>query len=316
MLTEFKAGDKLKQIVLCKVQKIGASSNGGVFARGTISDNTASLPFITFESRVVEELKVLAGPAAFLVTGTIDINRYASDGSLQFMMNKLEEPLSTDDLTILLPDGGVDLKKYEEKFKNIVNKINDEELKNLMREVFKGTLFYSFRTNPAGMTYHHAYVGGLLEHSVDVAELSLSMGEAIKDVDFDLLIAGALLHDLGKLREISQDLGFPYTEEGQLLGHISIASIMVSEAATRLSEPIKPEKLQELLHIILSHHGNQEKGSPVACKTKEAFIVHYADELDSAMNQFRHPVNENKWQYSKMLGRNIMYTNLDANKGI
>lgn len=310
MLSQFHAGDKIRHIVLCRVQKIGTSSNGGVFARGTVSDNSASMPFVCFDSYAVECLRVLQGPKALLVTGTVDVNRYASDGSLQLMLQKVEETLQSDDLSHLLPSGSIDLKKYEQKLKNLLEKVNNKEIKALLEKFFSGQEYYSFRTNPAAMTYHHAYVGGLMEHSVDVAELALAMGEKVRDVDFDLLIAGGLLHDIGKLREISQDVGFPYTEEGKFVGHISLGTIMVSESAGQLEPPFKGQKLDELLHIILSHHGDQDKGSPVTCKTKEAFIVHYADEIDSIMNQFRHAEGKG-WQFNKMLARGIFLADID-----
>jgi 3'-5' exoribonuclease len=304
MLSEFKAGDKVRHTVVCRVQKVGTSSNGGVFARGTVSDNSAVMPFICFEGAAVDALRALTGPAPFVVTGTIDINKFAGDGSLQIMLQKAENPQPYDDLSHLLPDGGVDLPKYERELRNLLTKITDPLLKKFLQSVFSGELYQSFRANPAGMSYHHAYVGGLIEHSVDVAVLAVAMGETVKDVDLDLLIAGSLLHDVGKLREISSDIGFPYTDEGKLAGHITLGILLISEAAAKLDKPPSKEKWQALLHIMLSHHGEPEKGSPLPCKTKEAFIVHYADELDSIMNQFRRPAGSG-WQYSKMLSRNI-----------
>ena len=106
--------------------------------------------------------------------------------------------------------------------------------------------------------------------------------------------------DLGKIREISSDLGFPYTTEGRLMGHISIGAMAVDRAARKIPE-LSPDKRERLLHIILSHHGDQDKGSPVVCVTKEAFIVHYADEVDSIMNQFHEKERSETWEYDKML---------------
>ena len=154
------------------------------------------------------------------------------------------------------------------------------------------------------MSYHHAYVGGLLEHSVDTAELAVAIGEKVKGINQDVIIAGSLLHDIGKLREISRDIGFPYTDEGKLLGHIAIGAMMAEKAAFELEPPIPGEKLRPLVHIIVSHHGDHEKGSPVSCKTKEAFIVHYADELNAVINQFSSREGKG-WLYNKMLARNI-----------
>lgn len=154
------------------------------------------------------------------------------------------------------------------------------------------------------MKLHHAYLGGLLQHSVDVTELALAMAEAIGNTDKDLITAGALLHDIGKVKEISSGMGFPYTTEGRLLGHITMSVLMVREAALELKMPATA--MQQLEHIILSHHGDQEKGSPMACATKEAFIVHYADEVNSIMNQFDVKESKSAWEYNNMMKRYLM----------
>ena len=154
------------------------------------------------------------------------------------------------------------------------------------------------------MKLHHAYLGGLLQHSVDVTELALAMAETIGNTDKDLITAGALLHDIGKVKEISAGMGFPYTTEGRLLGHITMSALMVREAALELKMPAAA--LQQLEHVILSHHGDQEKGSPVACATKEAFIVHYADEVNSIMNQFDVKDSKSPWEFNNMMKRYLM----------
>ena len=121
----------------------------------------------------------------------------------------------------------------------------------------------------------------------------------------DLVVAGALLHDVGKLREISSQIGFPYTNEGRLLGHIAMSVMMVQEAAAKLKLP--QARLEQLQHILLSHHGDNEKGSPVVCATKEAFIVHYADEIDAIMNQFETYDDKSPWEFNKMMQRYLLH---------
>ena len=158
--------------------------------------------------------------------------------------------------------------------------------------------------NPAGMKLHHAYIGGLLQHSVDVADLAVAMADRIEGMDKDLVIAGALLHDIGKIKEISAEIGFPYTNAGRFMGHIAMTSMMVQEAAFKLNIPA--QRLEQLQHILLSHHGENEKGSPVACATREAFIVHYADEINAVMNQFEQREGKGAWEFNRMLGRNIL----------
>ena len=302
MINEFKAGLKIDQIVLLRVQKIGSSSNGGVFARGLIEDNSGCVPFICFETGIVEKLRAFDAPKAVRVAGNVDINKFTSDMSLQLVVQKLAEVKAGEDISHLLPQGNFDKAEYEKKFKQQISSINDKGLRALVEEVFSGPVYQQFLINPAGMRLHHAYVGGLLHHSVCVAELACALADKIGGMDKDLVLAGALLHDVGKLKEISPDMGFPYTTGGRLLGHITITVMMVNDAASKLGS-IDEKKLQQLLHIILSHHGEQEKGSPVACATKEGFVVHYADEIDAIMNQFDSDAVEGAWEFNKMLQR-------------
>ena len=302
MINEFKTGLKTDQIVLLRLQKVGNSSNGGVFARGLIEDNSGCVPFICFEAGIVEKLRAFDAPKAVRVAGNVDINKFAGDMSLQLIIQKLADVKAGEDISHLLPQGNFDKVEYEERFQKQINSINDKGLRELVKEVFSGSAYQQFLINPAGMRLHHAYVGGLLHHSVCVADLACALADKIGGMDKDLVLAGALLHDVGKLKEISPDMGFPYTTGGRLLGHITITVMMVSEAAAKLGS-VDEKKLQQLLHIILSHHGEQDKGSPVACATKEGFVVHYADEIDAIMNQFDVNNTEGTWEFNKMLQR-------------
>ena len=302
MINEFKTGLKIDQIVLLRLQKVGNSSNGGVFARGLIEDNSGCVPFICFEAGIVEKLRAFDAPKAVRVAGNVDINKFAGDMSLQLIIQKLADVKAGEDISHLLPQGNFDKVEYEERFQKQINSINDKGLRELVKEVFSGSAYQQFLINPAGMRLHHAYVGGLLHHSVCVADLACALADKIGGMDKDLVLAGALLHDVGKLKEISPDMGFPYTTGGRLLGHITITVMMVSEAAAKLGS-VDEKKLQQLLHIILSHHGEQDKGSPVACATKEVFVVHYADEIDAIMNQFDVNNTEGTWEFNKMLQR-------------
>ena len=306
MINQAKAGNKICQAALVRVQRIGNSSNGGVFARGMLEDNSGRIPFICFEMALVDKLRNIDGPTAFMINGVVDINKFSNEMALQIVVQKINDLLPEDDIRNLLPQGDFDTKVYETKLQNYIKAVRTPVLRALLENIFAGDVYEQFLRNPAGSRLHHCYCGGLLQHSVDVAELALAIGSQEDKVDKDLLIAGSLLHDIGKLREISPQLGFPYTNEGKLLGHISMSVIIIQEAAAKLKIPAS--RLQNLEHIILSHHGEHEKGSPMECVTKEAFIVHYADEINAVMNQFticQDPENNSPWAYSKMLQRNI-----------
>lgn len=304
MLNNLKAGQKMLQAAVVRVQKVGTSSNGGVFARGTLEDNGGHLAFICFEAALVEKMRNLEGPTAFMVGGDVDINKFANDMSLQLIIKRLEELVPGDDISNLVPMGDFDVEGYKNKLINYIKAVRTTTLRKLLETIFSGDTYEAFVHNPAGMKMHHAYIGGLLQHSIDVADLAVAMAERIEGVDKDLVITGALLHDIGKIKEISAELGFPYTNAGRFMGHIAMTSMMVQEVALKLNIPAN--RLEHLQHILLSHHGENEKGSPVACATREAFIVHYADEINAVMNQFEQREGKSPWEYNRMLGRNLL----------
>jgi 3'-5' exoribonuclease len=143
---------------------------------------------------------------------------------------------------------------------------------------------------PAAQTVHHAYRGGFLEHVLSVARCALTLGAAYS-ADQDLLTAGALLHDIGKLEELSYDRATTYSREGNLVGHVTLGAMMVRSAA--LAIPDFPDLLRtQLEHMIVSHHGHKEFGAPVEPMTIEAMILSMADDLDAKINQVRQAVGE------------------------
>ena len=227
MLNDLKAGQKMCQAALVRVQKVGNSSNGGVFARGTLEDNGGHLAFICFEATLVEKMRNLEGPTAFMVGGDVDINKFANDMTLQLIVKRLEDLVPGDDISNLVPHGDFDVEGYKNKLANYIKAVHTPTLRKLLETVFSGNTYDAFVHNPAGMKLHHAYIGGLLQHSVDVADLAVAMADRIEGVDKDLVIAGALLHDIGKIKEISAEIGFPYTNAGRFMGHIAMTSMMV-----------------------------------------------------------------------------------------
>jgi len=305
LLKEAKAGTKLvAQPVILRLHKTGTSSNGGVYARGIVEDNSGQMNFICFDRDTVSRLRELDGPQAFVVSGSVDPSKYAPDGGLQVNVIKLERATEHDDLTNLLPAGRFDTEVYRKRFLRILGSVRTPSLKRLLEAIFDQATLEAFYRNPAGTRMHHAYTGGLLQHTVEVAELAEGIALKTPHCDLDIIIAGALLHDIGKLREISAQIGFPYTDEGRLLGHIAIAALLVRQTADKLRLP--ENIITPLLHVILAHHGEPDKGSPVSCATREAVIVHYADELSAVLNQFDHPEAKSNWEFNNMLKRFIM----------
>jgi 3'-5' exoribonuclease len=167
-----------------------------------------------------------------------------------------------------------------------IGSVYDRDYAALLERIFGDADFFeTFTTAPAAKVYHHAYLGGLVEHTVSVAETCDFVAQQYGRVDRDLLLTAALLHDVGKTRELAFETAIDFTDEGKFLGHVIQGVLFVSEKASEL--PGFPEaKLQQLLHCIVSHHGELEWGSPKRPKTIEALILHHVDNLDAKVKGF------------------------------
>ncbi len=172
-----------------------------------------------------------------------------------------------------------------------------------------------FMKSPAGVKNHHAYIGGLLEHVVNLMEVVTRIVEFYPALDPDLLLMGAFLHDMGKINELNYDRGFSYSDEGQLIGHVVMAVSMleakVAEAERLSGESLCQETVLRLKHIIVTHHGQYEYGSPKLPMTLEAVALHHLDNLDAKMHSFHQlmrddPNVESSWtSYNQGLGRKL-----------
>lgn len=160
-------------------------------------------------------------------------------------------------------------------------KVKNKHLKNLLDNVFSEEITANFKHSAAAYTVHHAYVGGLLEHTLEMLKLTDGIFERYPKVNKDILIAGIILHDIGKIFEYDTDLVVKLTTEGKLLGHIYMGSSFVEKAADKDMPKIL---LDEIIHIILSHHGDLEFGSPVKPRTPEAITISMLDNTSAKLN--------------------------------
>lgn len=219
-----------------------------------------------------------------LVGKTLGIDGKTAEyrSQLQFNFNKLTL-LNQDRFPAAqyLPRSPIAIEDLESRFEALVGACRPE-VANLLRSIFSGTLWSSFRDWPAAVSHHHAYANGLLEHTLAVTDCAKSMAESFVragyDIDVDVVVAGALLHDLGKLESYKIGSVPEMTLEGAVLDHVAIGYSRFMELAEKANAP-QNVKLQ-LAHILLSHHGLREYGSPVLPATPEALIVSSADELD------------------------------------
>jgi len=161
--------------------------------------------------------------------------------------------------------------------------MSNPDLKALLRAILADpSIAAAYREAPAARQLHHAWLGGLLEHVVSLLRLGERVAAHYPLLDRDLLLTGVILHDIGKIHELSWDIGFDYTTEGILLGHIQMGVDMVEKAMASL--PQFPARLRTLvLHLILSHHGKLEFGSPKLPMIPEALVLNFIDDLDAKM---------------------------------
>ena len=210
-----------------------------------------------------------------------------------------------------LPQTSQDIEKMFEELKNIASQVRRPFLSRLLSAFLNDEeLVKKIKMAPAAKAVHHVFLGGLLEHTLAVAQLVLLVGPRYKGIDQELLLTGAILHDLGKVSELSFDRTFDYTDPGRLLGHITLTAEMLDEKIKSI--PDFPQNLAVLLkHIILSHHGEYEFGSPKRPKTLEALLLHQLDDLDAKMNGFMAWIEKEKdtpsrWtSYHKLFDRFI-----------
>lgn len=216
----------------------------------------------------------------------------AYKGELQinaFDIRKLAE--GEYSLTDYLPSSERDTGEMMKELDGIISSVGDRHLKALLDVFFKDTeVAERFKLAPAAKHMHHPYIGGLLEHVLSVCGLIERIKGHYGDINWDLVTTGAILHDIGKIKELSYERSINYTDEGRLLGHITLEMGMIEERIRKV--PGFPEKLALLLkHMILSHHGQLEFGSPKRPKTPEALVLSFLDDLDAKLNAMQRLIN-------------------------
>lgn len=213
-------------------------------------------------------------------------------GNLQLILNRIDKVSSESvDVEDFIQETSVNTGRLLRRMREILLTIDDTPIRALM-ECFLDdeTLMGQMALAPAGIRLHHAYSGGLLEHIVNLLETVVRIADLYPKVDSRLLLAGVFLHDIGKVRELEYDTVFGYTDEGQLIGHLIQGVEMVNEklpeAEERLGQKFPVETLLRIKHMLVSHHGTYEFGSPKLPMTPEAIALHHLDNLDAKVNEF------------------------------
>ena len=286
-LKELKDGDSVDEVYLLSDKQLRANRQANLFLLATLRDRTGQMSGMLWN--ITEESVAGFQAGDFVkVRGKVQLFQ----GNMQMILTAIR-PVSPDNLD---PDDfeqkpTANVEALLKRMREMLLSIEHPALRSLM-ECFlvDESLIGDLSVAAAGVKTHHAYRGGLLEHIVNIMETAKRIEDLYPAVDFDLLLAGIFLHDLGKVREMSLDNAFVYTDEGQLLGHMLIGIEMLNEkiaATTRMTgEPFPNELALRLKHMIISHHGSYEFGSARLPMTPEAIALHYLDNLDAKVHEF------------------------------
>lgn len=270
-------GQKVEFDALISNVTKGVSTNAMTYLNITLQDASGTIEAKKWEANE-EDIKFYVVGKIIHVSG--DVNLYRNSLQFKIASSQLVDNSTIDyqDFVISAP---VKIEVLEQQLHEYMDKVQDEDVKKLMVALIE-KFYQPLLTHPAATRNHHEYCSGLLYHSVAVAKLCESLANFYEGIDKDILIAGALLHDLGKIIELSGPIVPTYTTEGRLIGHISLMQAEIREMAHKLN--INNEVPMLLEHMVLSHHGKREFGSPVLPMTREALLLSIADDIDAKMN--------------------------------
>lgn len=306
-------GMRVSDVYLCKTKSIAVTKNGKEYGNVVLQDKTGQIECKIWDlgNPGINEFE----PMDYVqVDGNITVFNNANQLNIQRIRPVSEGQYDPADY---FPVTSKNIPDMTARVKKLVSDIKNEYLKALLSQFFMDEDFMKrFSQHSAAKSVHHGYIGGLLEHTLSVAELCLMCAQHYPFVNKDLLISGALLHDIGKTSELSAFPYNDYTDDGQLLGHIVIGTVMIEEKLKQI--PDFPQKLRaELIHIILSHHGELEFGSPKKPALMEALILSFADNMDAKVETMYEALeskpaqNSEGWiGYQKLLDSNIRKTSI------
>jgi 3'-5' exoribonuclease len=296
---------------LVKTMRLAETKAGKPFLALEVMDRTGELV-----ARVWDDAERLAArcPAGSVarVSGLAQVYK----GALQLKITNLEKiEAEGTDWALFLPTTPGDIEAMAAEVITLIKGLEDKDIKRLLMALVKDqALWEAFLMAPAAKSMHHAYIGGLLEHSLGLCRLADRVAALYPTLDRSLLIAGAILHDLGKVKEFSFAVPpFDYSDQGRLLGHMVISLEIIQAKLAGLRE--FPERTAMMIkHLVISHHGRYEFGSPALPMTREAFVLNFIDDLDAKMNYLDRlsrqvPPAEYQWtEYQRTLERFLFVT--------
>lgn len=303
-IKDLKAGTEVEERYVVRSSDVRQGRGGGSYLAAVIGDRTGEVTALVWQN--VERLREVFTPGQ-VVALTGQVQRY--NQQLQVVVKKADAVADEEvDHGEFVRSSSVAPELLWKTLMTLIEETSDVNLRQLLFRVFSDPEVESlFKAAPAARSMHHAFRSGLLEHTVSVTK-AVEMLAGHYGVDRDLAVTGALLHDLGKIWELELGHSIEYTDDGRLLGHLPMEVLYVEQKISEL-EKFPAETRRLVLHILLSHHGEFEYGSPRRPKTPEALLVHMVDNLDSKMAGMWEAItadgsDDEAWTpYSRILGR-------------
>ena len=290
-INQLTPGETLDQVFLVREKDLRTTKTGDLYITCTLVDKTGHLPARMW--RASESIFNSIPVDGFLhVKGRTDEYK----GALQFIIDACRPfPADKADLADFMPVTELDVEVMWSELLEILRDVKDKHLRLLIKKFVEDhELVAAFKKSPAAVKMHQPFIGGLLEHTLNLAKAAKALLPLYPKLNADLVLTGVFLHDIGKAAELSAGRTFSYTDRGLLVGHITIAAIWVQQKADALAEELGepfPQKTIDLLqHIILSHHGEHQFGSPKLPAIPEAFFIHHLDNLDAKVWMTTHAV--------------------------
>lgn len=303
-ITELAEGSRVEAAYLLRGREMRAARNGDAYLALELADRSGAIPALLFRPR--PEAAAIPVGSVVRASGTVTTFR----GVRRISLDSLA-PADSWDSEDLIASATRPREEMVAEFSELVRSVTEAGLRKLLRHVFGDKDFFErFSSCPASQSFHHAYLGGLLEHTNSVASACSWLAPRYDGVDRDLLVTAALLHDIGKVDELSYDTGIEFTDEGRLVGHVVRTSMRLHEAASRTR--LDAELRVRLEHAVVSHHGELEWGSPKRPVTYEALLLHHADNLDAKAAGFADYISgaarvEERWTDASNLFRRPLY---------
>lgn len=278
----YRKGDTFDNFLFIKNASKGIASNGKPFLTLILSDSTGEIEAKLWEATKEDE-EIFIPEMIVKIMGVVTEFR----GQLQLKIHSIRPKQPTDRISIsdLVQKAPVDEETLMDAITDAIFTIENSNIQRIVRALLK-KYEKELRYYPAAVMNHHAYVSGLAHHIVSMLSLAKKLVELYPQLNKDLLFAGVILHDLGKIKELSGVVSSSYTVKGKLLGHISLMVEEIGCVAEKLQ--IEGEEVFLLQHLVLSHHQQAEWGSPKPPLIQEAEILHYIDVIDAKMNILQH----------------------------